>query len=109
LGVERKRSELSAGSFAGRDLSVIGAPLKSYDEPEILPSSTQSRCLKKLHAKEGSDIGDCSVRSRENAAKLHKSMDLTWKFPIGHSHASSIGLPLGLPLRPFSHRPLLGF
>src|SRR5919106_4623721 len=35
----------SAGPLAGADFCLIFAPLKGYDEPEILPSSTRQICL----------------------------------------------------------------
>src|SRR6516225_6921695 len=35
----------SAGALAGPDFSLIFAPSKGYDEPEILPSSTHPFCL----------------------------------------------------------------
>src|SRR4051812_7234090 len=34
-----------AGSFSGTDFCLIFAPCESYDEPEILPSSTHPICL----------------------------------------------------------------
>src|SRR6188472_1805600 len=35
----------SAGSLTGPDFCLIFAPLKGYDEPEILPSSIRKICL----------------------------------------------------------------
>ena len=34
----------AAGSFTGTDFCLIFAPLRGYDEPEILPSSTRPIC-----------------------------------------------------------------
>src|ERR671911_1850854 len=39
------RTSCSAGAFTGPDFSLILAPLKGYDEPEILPSSIHPICL----------------------------------------------------------------
>ena len=48
-----------AGSFAGADFCLIFAPLESYDEPKILPSSTHQIYL---IGADGGQSGRCDPR-----------------------------------------------
>ena len=49
----------SAGSLTGMDFCLIFAPLKGYDEPEILPSSTRKICLIGADAGQPRGTGTC--------------------------------------------------
>src|SRR6188508_520312 len=56
----------SAGSLTGPDFCLIFAPLKGYDEPEILPYSIRKSCLIAADAGHWSaclaEIGGLTVR-----------------------------------------------
>src|SRR6185295_3611791 len=54
----------SAGSLTGPDFCLIFAPLKGYDEPEILPYSIHQICLI------GADAGHVAYHQRDATLSL---------------------------------------